>query len=315
MDLMLVLSALPNKDQFEQAASELAIDPAVVEKDWHVTRVLALLANVHFPGFRIVFSGGTALSKAYGLIQRFSEDIDFLVIAADTSPNRKILSGFKNAVLLVLYESGFRIDHKSVKASDGNKFFSASINYDTYFDPYSSLRPHIQIEVKVLSPRLPVLHLPVQSFLGKLMQKPPEVEQIACIAPTESAADKLSALAWRVPNRQHRNEPNDRALVRHIHDLAAMESILETDIRFSELVIAVMHQDMNRAKNVPAFSALSNAEKFQMMLDILEQDEGYPQEYDKFVKSVSYAPAGTELAFAEAMYAVKRLVRIVLANS
>jgi len=309
---MSVLSALPSKDQFEQAASELAIDPAVVEKDWYVTKVLALLANSHFLGFRIVFSGGTALSKAHGLIQRFSEDIDFLLIAEDTSPSRKALSGIKNAVLSVLHEAGFRIDGESVRASDGNKFFAAAIQYDTYFDSHNGLRPHIQIEVKFLSPRLPVLSRSVQSFLGKLMQKPPEVEQIACIAPIECAADKLSALAWRVPNRQHNEDPNDRALVRHIHDLAAMESILETDIRFPGLVIAVMHQDKNRAKNVPAFSALPIAEKFQMMLDILDQNVGYPQEYNQFVKSVSYASAGTEPDFEEAMIAVKRLVKIAL---
>ncbi|MBK6621639.1 MAG: nucleotidyl transferase AbiEii/AbiGii toxin family protein [Saprospirales bacterium] len=77
---MSVMNASPSKEQLEQVAIELAIDPSMVEKDWNVTQVLAFLASKHFPGFDIVFSGGTALSKAHGLIQRFSEDVDFRVI-------------------------------------------------------------------------------------------------------------------------------------------------------------------------------------------------------------------------------------------
>lgn len=57
---------IPSKTQFEEAAAELAIDAAMVEKDWYVARVLAFLCDQQFPGFEIVFSGGTALSKAHG---------------------------------------------------------------------------------------------------------------------------------------------------------------------------------------------------------------------------------------------------------
>lgn len=123
----------------------------------------------------------------------------------------------------------------------------------------------------------------------------------------------LSALAWRVPNRQQGSFPDDRDLVRHIHDLEALESVVATDARFPDLVITSMNQDSERAKNIPAFSLLSNAEKFQKMLDILEHDVEYLKAYDRFVKSVSYAPSGTESGFAQAISAVKRLIKIVLA--
>jgi len=52
--------------------------PSFVEKDYWVTQVLRSLA-VRFPG-GFLFKGGTSLSKGYGIIERFSEDVDILVV-------------------------------------------------------------------------------------------------------------------------------------------------------------------------------------------------------------------------------------------
>jgi predicted nucleotidyltransferase component of viral defense system len=51
--------------------------PALVEKDWHVVKALAAIAAAETAPFQLVFGGGTALSRAHGLIRRMSEDIDF----------------------------------------------------------------------------------------------------------------------------------------------------------------------------------------------------------------------------------------------
>lgn len=62
------------------AAGEIIGVPAsVIEKDYWVTQALRALQLAH-PG-EFIFKGGTSLSKAYGLIERFSEDIDLLVVA------------------------------------------------------------------------------------------------------------------------------------------------------------------------------------------------------------------------------------------
>lgn len=62
-----------------QAAQGLGdFDPSFVEKDYWVTQVLRAL-NTSFPG-GFTFKGGTSLSKGYGIIERFSEDIDILVV-------------------------------------------------------------------------------------------------------------------------------------------------------------------------------------------------------------------------------------------
>jgi hypothetical protein len=59
---MSITSVLPNKGELEAAAIELAVDQAMIEKDWHVTQVLRFFAQTQFQGFQILFSGGTSLS-------------------------------------------------------------------------------------------------------------------------------------------------------------------------------------------------------------------------------------------------------------
>jgi predicted nucleotidyltransferase component of viral defense system len=68
-----------NPDLIEAIAAELVVDASLIEKDWYAMRIIAVVATVQHPTMRLVFSGGTSLSKGYGLIQRFSEDIDFKV--------------------------------------------------------------------------------------------------------------------------------------------------------------------------------------------------------------------------------------------
>lgn len=69
---------LPQEEQSQlitMAAYNLGVTPAIVEKDLWICWVLKQLfsANLSIP---MAFKGGTSLSKAFGLIQRFSEDLD-----------------------------------------------------------------------------------------------------------------------------------------------------------------------------------------------------------------------------------------------
>lgn len=65
----------------DAAGDRLGVDPAIVEKDYWVSQILGALAR-DFPS-DLVFKGGTSLSKGYGLIHRFSEDVDLLVVRGD----------------------------------------------------------------------------------------------------------------------------------------------------------------------------------------------------------------------------------------
>ena len=75
--------SLPERDRrdvFEAAASRLDTLPGYVEKDYWVCLALDALYNMLPDGHpNLLFKGGTSLSKAFGLINRFSEDIDLVV--------------------------------------------------------------------------------------------------------------------------------------------------------------------------------------------------------------------------------------------
>ena len=65
----------------EQVADRTGIPASHIEKDFWVTEVLRGAAAVATASnLEIVFKGGTSLSKAFGLIERFSEDVDLLVV-------------------------------------------------------------------------------------------------------------------------------------------------------------------------------------------------------------------------------------------
>lgn len=70
------------------------LDPSLVEKDyWAVEALRAVHAGFdvdianHAVRIQPIFKGGTSLSKAFGLIERFSEDVDLLVPVPWDTPN------------------------------------------------------------------------------------------------------------------------------------------------------------------------------------------------------------------------------------
>ena len=78
------LSEQDRRDVFAVAAERLGTLPGYIEKDFWVCHVLDLLYN-HLPKDcpRLLFKGGTSLSKVFDCIQRFSEDIDLVVYRED----------------------------------------------------------------------------------------------------------------------------------------------------------------------------------------------------------------------------------------
>ena len=68
-------------------ARDKGIDAALIEKDYWVTHTLWAL---HETGLDLWFKGGTSLSKGFGLIQRFSEDLDLMIKHGTTSGLPKV---------------------------------------------------------------------------------------------------------------------------------------------------------------------------------------------------------------------------------
>jgi hypothetical protein len=81
---MTLLHDLPDfRDLIAVTAGEMAIDPALVEKDYWIMHALWALQQA---SFIFELKGGTSLSKGYGLIHRFSEDIDILIHPEEPLP-------------------------------------------------------------------------------------------------------------------------------------------------------------------------------------------------------------------------------------
>jgi predicted nucleotidyltransferase component of viral defense system len=79
MDNIAAGSASDRRDLFQESASRLGMNPAIVEKDFWVCWILRLLFAEPALKSQMVFKGGTSLSKVFGLIDRFSEDIDLVL--------------------------------------------------------------------------------------------------------------------------------------------------------------------------------------------------------------------------------------------
>jgi len=89
-----------NEQLFRQAiratADKLQIRSVYVEKDYWVTLALKEIFSSEV-GEDSVFKGGTALSKCFGVIERFSEDIDLVILRRDGESDSRMKSKLKKA--------------------------------------------------------------------------------------------------------------------------------------------------------------------------------------------------------------------------
>lgn len=76
------------KEVLETVSREIRKAEILVEKDTIQSMFLNELSKVNLP---FVFKGGTSLSKAYNLINRFSEDIDLSMQKKPTQTEKKCL--------------------------------------------------------------------------------------------------------------------------------------------------------------------------------------------------------------------------------
>jgi len=83
-DTFLAAAANDRRDAFIAAGRRLGAAEQNIEKDFWVCWTLDVLFNrLPAGGPRLLFKGGTSLSKAFGMISRFSEDIDVTVFRDD----------------------------------------------------------------------------------------------------------------------------------------------------------------------------------------------------------------------------------------
>ena len=91
-----------------QAGDKIGLSAKSIEKDLWVTQVLHALFSLDMSD-KLIFKGGTSLSKAWGLIDRFSEDIDLAIDpvflgAPDGDPTKKQIKKLRKASSLYIAE-------------------------------------------------------------------------------------------------------------------------------------------------------------------------------------------------------------------
>ena len=120
--------------------------PVLVEKDWYVVTALAAINVADVKPFRLVFSGGTALSRAYRLIRRMSEDID-LKIVSDQPRTRPELRKLRDIVTGALLQVGFQFDPQNAahrESGNASRYTVYRLPYTPQLTGEGALRPEIK---------------------------------------------------------------------------------------------------------------------------------------------------------------------------
>ena len=139
------------RDAIFLASQKLEISEDIVEKDYYVTLILRKLSLINYP---VVFKGGTSLSKAFHVIDRFSEDIDITFTEHLGEARRKKLK--YNVLKSIADELGLVIRNFESIESDKNLN-----HYDFYYESVvgdrviNAIPPYVKLETSLLSYAFP----------------------------------------------------------------------------------------------------------------------------------------------------------------
>jgi predicted nucleotidyltransferase component of viral defense system len=145
--------------------------PAIIEKDYYVTEVLRIIAAI--AGDKIIFKGGTSLSKGWNLIQRFSEDIDiFLDPLAFELPLGKQgidreLKTLRDAVAAHPALQFVREESRTIGGFGRNDRFS----YNQLYGGPGEVANRVLLEAGAASGREPTTTVELRSYLSQFLQE------------------------------------------------------------------------------------------------------------------------------------------------
>jgi predicted nucleotidyltransferase component of viral defense system len=267
--------------------------PALVEKDWYVVKSLAAITAVDIAPFRLVFGGGTALSRAYGLIRRMSEDLDLKIIS-DTKPSRPALRNLRNHITDALLAAGFSFDPKDpmhVQSMYKYKFTRYRLPYAPIVAGEGALRPEIQIDMLSIQARRPSVERPVRSFIAEGSNRPAEVASTACAAIPEIAAEKLVALTRRAgAELAGLREKRDPTLVRHMYDLHVIREHYDAADVAGLAREIMIDEAKTYGRDFPAYQINPLGESLKA-IDGIAADTDFAKNYVTFRRDMVYGEA------------------------
>ena len=284
------------KEIIDTVSNDLKRNPIMIEKDAIQSMFLFELSKYDFP---FVFKGGTSLSKAYNLIDRFSEDIDLSLSRKITDSEKK---KSKEIIMNISKQLGFELSNpdKVMSRHDYNKYV---FKYDSL---YSKEKLEIIIETSYYQISYPVIRKEISSFINYFCKKnnvnmPFEFDSVKFEMNVQSLdrtfIDKVFAVCdYKIQNMMDRDS-------RHLYDIAKMVSHIEFDEKLKELIIKV-RKDRMKSKNNPSADPKYNIN--EMLKDIV--DSGfYKPDYNNVTLKLLYE----EYSYEDA---INNGIKVVLNN-
>ncbi len=162
---------------FEQAIIQAAehfrarrLRPAIIEKDYYVTEALRAIADI--AGDKVIFKGGTSLSKGWDLIERFSEDIDIFLDPLTFTPplkgraiNRE-LKRLRDAVAQHPALTSVPEESQTIGGFGRSDHFA----YRQHFGGPGEVRDRVLLETGTASGREPTSTVVLRSYLAEFLE-------------------------------------------------------------------------------------------------------------------------------------------------
>lgn len=285
-----------DKELFKDVIVATAVDQnrpvAIVEKDYYVTMILKLLAQVE-P--RCVFKGGTSLSKCHHVIERFSEDIDITFSDTLTQGQRRKL---KNDTI----DNISKVLDLPIVNWDETR---SRRGYNCYMFDYEpiegevekSLLAGVKMEVALGSIAFPTVKMPVDSYVYQYLSKENmEIIREFGLEPFEMTiqslertfADKVFAIC------DYYMEGKVKRHSRHIYDLYMLLPKISLDAEYKELVSEIRK---HRAKMSICPSAQPEVNVSEVLKEIIDK-EIYKADYKEITTYFQNQPLEYEKAIS-----------------
>ena len=235
---------------FTETAARKGMTPAIAEKDFWVCWTLDKLFAHSKLSRILMFKGGTSLSKVFGLIERFSEDIDLildwnLVIGEDPEADRSKTKQEKlnkeinergqayiaGEVLEIFSEVLAPVCTCEIDTDDAN---TVNVRYPAAFtDDY--LRPEVRLEIGSLASWLPFGEYTIKSYAAE--EFPDLFDRDKCPVRAIKAERTFWEKATILHHEAYRPKGNTQPprISRHYYDLAQMAESTIKDTALAHL--------------------------------------------------------------------------------
>src|SRR5690554_6794551 len=253
-----------NKELFQDAviatAQQKGIGEIYVEKDYWVTFALLNIFNNEI-GKETIFKGGTALSKCFGLIQRFSEDVDLVVLRNENETGNQLkgkIRKISKCVSNVLPE--IEIDGITNKVGMIRK---TAHNYPRVFTGhFGQVRDIIIVESTWLGNFEPYITSNVNSFIYEMMLQNNQQKlideyemnpfEVLALNPKRTLCEKIMSLVRFSQTQEPINDLRNK--IRHTYDIHLMlkdgklNTFFQSD-EFETMLLRVANDDITNFKN------------------------------------------------------------------